>query len=59
MKKKNEFLQNQVVVLSKEKDILSSTLLATQKNFDAPKVSCKAKFYLIDEKEISNLKTKN
>ena len=58
MKKKNEILQNQVVILSKEKEILSSTLISTQKDFDAHKVSYKVKFLLIDEKEISMLKIK-
>ena len=47
---KRELLQNQVVVPSKEKDVLSFTLFVTQKDFDAHKVSCKAKFSLIDEK---------
>ena len=37
---------------------MSSTLLSTQRNFDAYKVSCKAKFLKIDENEISILKTK-
>jgi len=52
MKKKNELLQNQIVVLSKEKEVLSSILQNTQKNFQAHKVSCKAKFPIIDENEI-------
>ena len=58
MKKKNEVLQNKVITLSKEKDDLYSTLLLTQKDFDAYKISCKAKFSMIDENEISILKTK-
>ena len=43
MKKENETLQNKIITLSKEKDDLSSTLLSTQKDFDAHKISCKAK----------------
>ena len=45
MKKENE-LQNKLVVIFKEK-ILSSTFEKTQKNFDAHKSSCKAKFLLL------------
>jgi len=37
---------------------LYSTLLSTQKDFDAYKISCKAKFPMIDENKISILKTK-
>jgi len=37
----------------KRKEALSFTLISTQKDFDAHKISCKAKFSLIDEKEIS------
>ena len=37
----------------KEKEVLSSTLTNTQKDFDAHKVSCKAKLSIIDENEIS------
>ena len=40
------------------KDDLYSTLLSTQKDFDAYKISCKAKFSMIDKNEISILKTK-
>ena len=58
MKKENEVLQNKIIILSKEKEDLSSTLLSTQKDFDAYKTSCKAKFLKIDENEISILKTK-
>ena len=58
MKKENEVLQNKIITLSKEKDDLSSTLLSTQKGFDAYKISCKAKFPIIDENEISILKIK-
>ena len=58
MKKENETLQNKIVILSKEKDDLSSTLISTQKDFDAYKISCKAKFSLIDKNEISILKDK-
>jgi len=50
IKKKNELLHNQTVVLSKEKEVLSSTLQNTQKDFYAHKVSCKTKFPVIDEK---------
>ena len=57
MKKKNELLQNKLVI-SKEKEILSSTLEKTQKDFDAHKISCKAKFSIIDENEISLMKIK-
>jgi len=57
MKKKNELLQNKLVI-SKEKEILSSTLEKTQKDFDAHKISCKAKFSIIDENEIFVLKNK-
>ena len=55
MKKENETLHNKIVILSKKKDDLSSTLISTQKDFDAYKISCKAKFSLI---EISILKDK-
>jgi len=58
MKKENEFLQNQLVYIFKEKELLSSTLQKTQKNFDAHKISCKAKFSIIDENEIFTLKNK-
>ena len=37
---------------------MSSTLKKTQKNFDAHKISCKAKFSIIDKNEISILKNK-
>jgi len=56
--KKNELLQNQIVVLFKEKEVLSFTLQNTQKDFDAHKISCKAKFPIIDENEIFTLKNK-
>ena len=58
MKMENEVLQNKIIILFKEKDDLFSTLLSTQREFDAYKVSCKAKFPKIDENEISILKTK-
>jgi len=58
MIKENEVLQNKIITLSKEKDDLSSTLLSTQREFDAYKISCKAKFLMIDENEVSTLKTK-
>ena len=58
IKKKNETLQNKIVILFKEKDDLSSTLLSIQKDFDAYKISCKAKFLLVDKNEISILKDK-
>ena len=44
--------------LSKEKDDLSFTLLSKQKDFDAYKISCKAKFSLINKNESSILKIK-
>ena len=56
MKKKIETLQNKIITLSKEKHALSSTLISTQNDFDAYKISCKAKFLMIDENEISTLK---
>jgi len=58
MKKENELFQNQLGVISKEKEILSSTLQKTQNDFDAHKISCKAKFSIIDENKISTLKNK-
>ena len=58
MKKKNETLQNKIVILSKEKDDLSSTLISTQKDFDAYKISYKAKFLLLNKNEIFILKDK-
>ena len=44
MKKKNEYLQNRIVILSKEKDDLSSTLISTQKYIDAYKFYVKQFF---------------
>ena len=58
VKKENETLNNNIVILLKEKDDLSSTLISTQKDFDAYKISCKAKFSLIDKNKISILKDK-
>ena len=48
-KKENELLQNQLLVVSKEKNSLSISLQNTQKDFDAYKISCKAKFFCFDE----------
>ena len=58
MKKENKTLQNKIVILSKEKDDLSPTLISIQKDFDAYKISCKAKFSSTDKNEISILKDK-
>ena len=52
LKKENEMLKNQIAICSKEKDELSSTLISTQRDFDAYKVACKAKYPKIDENEI-------
>ena len=52
LKIKNKLFQNQIVVLSKEKEVLFFTLQSTQKDFDAHKVSCKAKFSMINENDI-------
>ena len=48
IKRENKLLPNQIVVLFKEKEVLSFTLQNTQKDFDAHKVSCKAKFSMIE-----------
>ena len=56
--KENEILNNQIAILTKEKDELSSTIISTQRYFDAYRVACKAKCPKIDENEISMLKTK-
>jgi len=45
-------------MVSKEKENLSLSLENTKKDFDAYKVSCKAKFRSIDENEISLMKDK-
>ena len=57
MKKKNETLNNKIIILTKEKDLFS-TLTSTPKDFDTYKTSCKAKFSLIDKNEIFMLKNK-
>ena len=44
MKKDNEFLQNQVVILSKEKEVLSFTLISTQKDMMHTKFLVKQNF---------------
>ena len=51
-------LNNQITILTKEKDELSSTIISTQRDFDAYRAACKAKYPKIDENEISMLKTK-
>ena len=58
MKKENEALNNKIVILTKEKDDLFSTLTSTQKDFDVYKISCKTKFSLIDKDKIFILKNK-
>ena len=58
MKKKNESLNHKIFILTKEKGELFSTLASTQKDFDNYKISCKGKFSLVDEDEISMLKKK-
>ena len=58
LEKEIVFLKNQLAIVSKEKDEISSNLVSTQKEFNAYKVACKAKFSKIDEKEISLLKTR-
>ena len=58
LKKENESLQNKIVLLSKEIDDLSSTLISTQKDFNAYKISYKAIFSLVNKNEISILKDK-
>ena len=58
LKKENEMLKNQIAISSKEKDELSSTLISTQRDFDAYRVTCKAKYLKIDENEFSMLKTR-
>ena len=58
LEKEVVFLKNQLAIVSKEKDEISSNLISTQKEFSAYKVACKAKFSKIDEKEISSLKTR-
>jgi len=45
-------------LLFQKKKNLSSTLEKAQKNFDAHKSSCRAKFPIIDENEIFTLKNK-
>ena len=57
LKKENEMLNNQIAII-KKKDELSSIIISTQRDFDAYRVSCKAKYLKIDENEISMLKTK-
>ena len=57
MKKKNELLQYKLIVISKEK-FLSSILEKTEMDFNIHKISCKAKFPIIDENEIFTLKNK-
>ena len=52
------FFQNQRVAIFKEKELLSSILQKTQKNFDTHKISYKAKFHIIYENEISTLENK-
>ena len=55
MKKENE-LQNKLVVIFKKKKIFYLPLLKRHKDFDAHKISCKAKFSIIDKNEIFILK---
>ena len=57
MKKENETL-NHNFYTHKKKDDLFSTLTSTQKDFDAYKISCKAKFSQIGKDKISMLKNK-
>ena len=45
MKKENETLNHKIFILTKEKDDLFLTLTSTQKDFDAYKIYCKAKFF--------------
>ena len=45
LKKKNETLHNKIVILSKEKDDLSSTLISTQKNLIHIKFHVKQNLY--------------
>ena len=58
LKKENRTLHNKIVILSKEKDDLSFTLISTHKNFDAYKISFKENFSLINKNKISILKDK-
>ena len=51
-------LNNHIATLTKEKDELSSTIISTQREFDAYRVACKTKHPKIDENEIFMLKTK-
>ena len=51
MEKEVVFLKNQLAMVSKEKDEISSNLISIQKEFSAYKVSCKAKLPMVDEKE--------
>ena len=53
-----KFLTTKLLFFSKEKDELSSTIISTQRDFDAYRVACKAKYPKIDENEISMLKTR-
>ena len=51
LEKEVAFLKNQLAIISREKDEISSNLISTQNEFSAYKVACKAKFPKIDEKE--------
>ena len=59
LKKEIELLKNQLAIVSKEKDEISSNLISTNREFDAYKVACKAKFPKTDENELSLLKLKS
>ena len=58
LKKEIELLKNQLAIVSKEKEEISSNLVSTKREFDAYKVACKAKFPKVDENELSLLKTR-
>ena len=57
LQKEVAFLKNQLALVTKEKDDLSSNLVIIQNEFDAYKISCKGKTPIIDNKEISSLKS--
>ena len=59
LEKKVAFLKNQLAIVSKEKDEISSNLISTQNDFSAYKIACKAKFPKIDGKRNFFVKNSN